>query len=66
MQAMVEAVPITAQVPAVTASWPSTSAISASLDVAGAIARPEPAAVGAGAEPLAAVASGHHRPGRPA
>ena len=27
-QAMVEAVPITAQVPAVTASWPSTSEIS--------------------------------------
>ena len=31
MQAMVEAVPITAQVPAVTASWPSTSEISAAL-----------------------------------
>ena len=63
MQAMVEAVPITAQVPAVTASWPSTSEISASLDIAGAIARPEAPAIGAGAEPLAAVAAGHHRPG---
>jgi hypothetical protein len=30
MQAMVEAVPMTAQVPAVTASWPSTSEISCS------------------------------------
>jgi hypothetical protein len=55
MQAMVDAVPITAQVPAVTASRPSTSEIS------GAVARPETAAVGTGAEPLAAVAAGHHR-----
>ena len=32
------------------------------LDVAGAIARPEAPAVGAGAEPLAAMARGRHRP----
>ena len=33
------------------------------IDVAGAIARPEAAAIGAGAEPLAAVPAGHHRAG---
>ncbi len=33
------------------------------FDIAGAVARPEAAAIGAGAEPLAAIASGHHRPG---
>ena len=32
-------------------------------DLAGAIARPEAAAIGAGAEPLALVPPGHHRPG---
>jgi hypothetical protein len=53
MQAMVLAVPITPQVPAVVASLPSTSAISLVVDLAGAVARPEAAAVGAGAEPLA-------------
>ncbi len=60
---MVEAVPITAQVPAVTASWPSTSRDLFGIDIAGAVARPEAPAVGAGAEPLAAIAPGHHRPG---
>ena len=33
------------------------------IDLAGAIARPEAAAIGAGAEPLAAMAAGHHRAG---
>jgi hypothetical protein len=33
------------------------------VDLAGAEARPEAAAVGAGAEPLAAIGAGHHRPG---
>ena len=33
------------------------------VDLAGAIARPEAAAIGAGAEALAAMAPGHHRPG---
>ena len=33
------------------------------VDVAGAIARPEAAAIGAGAEPLAAIPPGHHRAG---
>ena len=47
------AVPITAQVPAVTDRLPSTVAISSAIDAAGAIARPEAAAIGAGAEPLA-------------
>ncbi len=32
------------------------------VDVAGAIARPKTAAIGAGAEPLAAMIAGHHRP----
>ena len=40
MQAIVLAVPITAQVPAVVARLPSTSAISASVDLAGPVARP--------------------------
>ena len=33
------------------------------VDVAGAVARPEAPAIGAGAEPLAAIPPGHHRPG---
>ena len=33
------------------------------IDAAGAVFRPEAPAVGAGAQPLAAVARGHHRPG---
>ena len=33
------------------------------IDIAGAVARPETPAVGAGTEPFAAIASGHHRPG---
>ena len=33
------------------------------VDLAAAVARPEAPAVGAGAEPLALVAAGHHRPG---
>ena len=53
MQAMVEAVPITAQVPAVVASRPSTSIDFLVVDLAGAVLRPEAAAIGAGAEPLA-------------
>ena len=36
------------------------------VDLAGAVLRPEAAAVGAGAEPLAVMAAGHHRPRRPA
>ena len=45
-----------------TASRPSTSSISSVVDLAGAVLRPEAAAIGAGAEPLAAMAAGHHRP----
>ena len=57
MQAMVEAVPITAQVPAVTDSRPSTASISSRVDRAGAVLGPEAAAIGAGAEALALVAA---------
>ena len=57
------AVPITAQVPAVVARLPSTSSISDGGHLAGAVFRPEAAAIGAGAEPLAVPARGHHRPG---
>ncbi len=62
-QAIVLAVPITMQVPAVVASRLSIAEISSALDRAGAVLRPEPPAVGAGAEPLVAVPAGHHRPG---
>ncbi len=55
MQAMVEAVPITAQVPAVVASRHLDIADPLVVDFAGAILRPEAAAIGAGAEPLAVV-----------
>ena len=58
IEAMVLAVPITAQVPAVVARLPSTSSISSSETFAGAVFRPEAPAVGAGAEPLAVDAIG--------
>ena len=63
MQAMVDAVPITAQVPAVTDKRPSTVSISSESTVAGAKLAPEAAAIGAGPEPLPLVAAGRHRPG---
>ena len=61
--AMVEAVPITPQVPAVMASRPSISPIRSARDGAGAILRPVAPAIGAGGQPLALVRRGQHRPG---
>ena len=51
MHAIVLAVPITMQVPAVGASRPLTASISRRVDVAGAEVAPQAPAVGAGAEP---------------
>ena len=64
MQPMVLAVPITMQVPLVGASRPLTALDLGLVDVAGAILRPQPAAVGAGAQHLALVVADQHRPGR--
>ena len=57
------AVPITAQVPAVAARRPSTVSISSASISPARILRPEAAAIGAGAEPLAAMPAGRHRAG---
>ena len=61
--AMVEAVPITMQVPADGQSWALTALISRSSISPARNLRPVAAAVGAGAEPLALVVAGDHRPG---
>ena len=63
MQAMVLAVPITMQVPAVGASRSFTSSISVSSSSPARVHAPEAAAVGARPEPLAPVVPGHHRAG---
>jgi hypothetical protein len=64
IEAIVLAVPITAQVPAVVARLPSTSWISAASISPARYFCPEAPAIGAGAQPLAAMpARGHHRPG---
>ena len=63
IDAMVEAVPITAQVPAVVARLPSMVFYFCGIDLARAMHRPEAPAVGAGAEALAAERGRHHRPG---
>ena len=64
MQAMVLAVPMTLQVPIEGARRPLISSISAGVDVAGAMLRPEAAAIGAGAEDFAAVMADDHGTGR--
>ena len=61
MAAMVEAVPMTAQVPAVVTSRPSTASMLGLVELAGAELRPELAAVGAGADAVVLVARGHLR-----
>ena len=61
MQAMVEAVPITMQVPDVGMSWSCARPSSGPSSEPARIRRPQPAAVGAGAEPRALVAAGQHR-----
>ena len=63
IEAIVLAVPITAQVPAVVARLPSISWISSASISPARYLRPEAPAIGAGAEPLAMPARGHHRPG---
>ena len=63
MQAMVLAVPITAQVPAVVARLPSISSISLRVDHRRAVLGPEAPAVGARTQPLAAPGHRQHRAG---
>ena len=53
---MVEAVPITPQVPAVVASLPSISPIRSAVTRPARYARPVAAAIGAGGQPLALIA----------
>ena len=60
--AMVLAVPITAQLPAVVARLPSMSSMSRLRNLAGPIFGPKAPAVGAGAEPFAVVGHRQHRP----
>ncbi|MGF6297722.1 hypothetical protein OKW42_001052 [Paraburkholderia sp. WC7.3d] len=60
ISAMVDAVPMTAHVPAVTASRPSTCLISCAETFPRAEIRPEAPAVRARAKPLAAMSPGHH------
>ena len=61
MHAMVEAVPITMQVPEVGISWSWARSRSGPSSVPARIVRPQPPAVGAGAEPRALVLAGEHR-----
>ena len=63
MQAMVEAVPITPQVPAVVARRPSISSMRSSVTLPGAIGSPVAAAIGAGGQALALERRRQHRAG---